>query len=314
MIPFILQGDNIVLFIDNKPEIINSSHLNYLDVKNAILTEAWDTIKDLISVKSAIVKFSEGKVSILDDVVCYNGVPVHNALATRILKMFNEGFPIKHFCKFMENLELNPSYRARTELYGFLEACNLPITDDGCFLAYKKIRSDWTDTRTGTFDNSIGSTPSMPRRNVNENPNDTCSVGLHVCSYSYLEYFGGQRIISVKVNPADVVSVPIDYNNAKMRTCKYEVLKELDFDESQKNDVLSKGSVVHESTKKSIESIEVDLLELSNIQIKILCDILGVPGSDSSHRRDELVPYILSLYELKAIISALRSVSRYNLS
>ena len=31
----------------------------------------------------------------------------------------------------------------------------------------------------------------------------------------------------LKINPADVVSIPIDYNNSKGRCCRYEVIKEL---------------------------------------------------------------------------------------
>jgi hypothetical protein len=30
----------------------------------------------------------------------------------------------------------------------------------------------------------------------------------------------------VKINPADVVAIPADYNNAKARACKYEVVAE----------------------------------------------------------------------------------------
>jgi hypothetical protein len=31
-------------------------------------------------------------------------------------------------------------------------------------------------------------------------------------------------MLEVEVNPADVVAIPVDYNNAKMRVCKYKVL------------------------------------------------------------------------------------------
>jgi len=42
-----------------------------------------------------------------------------------------------------------------------------------------------------------------------------------------LNHFGGERIVIVKINPADVVSIPSDYNDAKGRTCRYEVIGEL---------------------------------------------------------------------------------------
>ena len=75
--------------------------------------------------------------------------------------------------------------------------------------------------------NAVGDTLSMPRNAVDEDKNRTCSAGLHFCSYSYLPHFGGERIVVVKINPRDVVAIPADYNNAKGRTCRYEVVEEL---------------------------------------------------------------------------------------
>lgn len=243
-VPFIIQGTNVILYVNGNPVIVDSTHMNYEGVKQALRDQDWESAVTLSSVKNAVAKLSEGKVTIEGDEVLFNGTVIHNALTRRIMALFNDGFPITHMCKFMERIDANPSYRARNELYGFLEACNLPITDDGCFLAYKKIRSDWKDCYTGTIDNSIGQKPTMPRRDVNEDPNQTCSAGLHVCSYSYLESYGGDRIVAVKVDPADVVAVPTDYNNSKMRVCAYEVVEELAFEAAQKNDVLSDGPSV----------------------------------------------------------------------
>ena len=123
----------------------------------------------------------------------------------------------------------NPSLRAVEELYGFLEVCMLPITEDGHFLAYKKVRSDFKDIYSGTMDNSVGQVLDMPRNSVDEDKDRTCSSGLHFCAKSYLSHFGswnssGNRVVVVKINPRDVVAIPSDYNNAKGRTCRYEVV------------------------------------------------------------------------------------------
>lgn len=259
MIPFVLQGQNIVLYVNGAPVIVDSSHVNYKIVKEAILAGDWDTVKEMATVKAAVKKASNGRVSVSEDEVLFDGKIVHNALSRRMIQMFSEGFPIAHFCKFMENLDANPSYRARNELYGFLEACDLPITDDGCFLAYKKIRSDWKDVYTGTIDNSIGAKPTMNRRDVNEDPNQTCSAGLHVCSYSYLKSYSGERIVAVKVNPADVVAVPIDYNNAKMRVSQYEVVEELPFTAAQESDTLSAGPSVRTGYAQKLPAMETGI-------------------------------------------------------
>jgi hypothetical protein len=130
---------------------------------------------------------------------------------------------------FMHNLMKNPSKRSVDELYGFLEKNNLPLTPDGHFLAYKKVRRDFKDIHSGTMDNSPGTIVEMERNQVDDNKDQTCSTGLHFCGLSYLDHFGGSdsRVVIVKIDPADVVSIPSDYNGAKGRACRYEVIGEM---------------------------------------------------------------------------------------
>jgi hypothetical protein len=112
----------------------------------------------------------------------------------------------------------------------FLEANQIPITEDGHFLAWKKIRNNWKDIHSNSVDYSVGATPSMKRNEVDPDRDRTCSNGLHCAGWSYLPHFGSNgdsdRIVIVKVNPADVIAVPNDYDNAKMRVCQMEVLRE----------------------------------------------------------------------------------------
>ena len=109
------------------------------------------------------------------------------------------------------------------------------ITEDGHFLAYKRVRNNYTDLHSGRFDNTVGSNPAMLRNDVDDNRDRTCSRGLHFCAKHYLPSFGagtGNRVMVVKVNPADVVSIPSDYNNAKGRTWTYEVVGEVGSDDA----------------------------------------------------------------------------------
>jgi hypothetical protein len=154
---------------------------------------------------------------------------MHGVLTNRLIEMYHDGFPIEPLIAFMENLMSNPSKRAVEELYGFLEKGNLPLTPDGYFLAYKKVRQDFRDCHTGTMDNSVGQVVEMERNAVDDDQNRTCSAGLHFCSKEYLPHFGGHdsRTVILKINPRDVVSIPTDYNNAKGRACRYEVIGEL---------------------------------------------------------------------------------------
>jgi hypothetical protein len=228
--PYLIQGSNVVVVIDNQPHTISKTHITYTKVVEAIKAQDWDLVRDIIEPKKVVLNYGQGHVSIQGDTFFWKGNEMHNALTTRMVQMLGEGFPIEPLVLFMENLMANPSKRAVTELYGFLENNSLPITPDGHFLAYKKVREDYKDIHSGTMDNSVGQIVEMERNEVDDDKDRTCSTGLHFCSESYLPHFGrssGDRVVILKINPADVVSIPSDYNNAKGRACRYEVIGEL---------------------------------------------------------------------------------------
>jgi len=225
--PYLIQGNNVVVVIDNKPHTISKTHITYQKVVDAIKANDWETVKDTIEPKKVVLEYGKGNVEVQGEQLFWKGKAFHNALATRMIQMLQDGFPVEPLVNFMENLMKNPSYRSVNELYGFLEKNNLPITSDGHFLAYKKVRKDYKDCHTGTMDNSIGQVVEMERHSVDDNANNTCSSGLHFCSKEYLNSFGGDRTVIVKINPADVVSIPTDYDFSKGRACRYEVIGEL---------------------------------------------------------------------------------------
>jgi hypothetical protein len=228
--PFIIQGSNITVVIGNKPHTISKTHVTYQKVLDAIKASDWETVKNIIEPVKVVLNYGQGNVSVHGEKLFWKGKEMHNALTTRMVAMLQDEFPIEPLVNFMENLMTNPSKRAVDELYGFLEKNSLPITPDGHFLAYKKVRNDYLDIHSGTMDNSVGKIVEMERNEVDDNKDQTCSTGLHFCSQEYLPHFGGgnSRVIIVKINPRDVVSIPTDYNNAKGRACRYEVIGEVD--------------------------------------------------------------------------------------
>jgi hypothetical protein len=225
--PFVIQGSNVTVVIGNQPHTIAKTHPTYQRVVDAIKAGDWDTVKNIIDPVKVVLNYGRGNVSIQGDKLFWKGAEFNGTLATRMITMLQEGFSIEPMVLFMENLMQNPSKRAVDELYGFLEKNNLPLTSDGHFLAYKKVRANFLDVHSGTMDNSVGRVVEMERNRVDDNKDNTCSTGLHFCGMSYLNHFGGERTVIVKVNPADVVSIPSDYNGAKGRACRYEVIGEL---------------------------------------------------------------------------------------
>ncbi|WPJ21325.1 hypothetical protein ECFKMHLE_00275 [Klebsiella phage KP17] len=184
---------------------------------------------DHINLEQGIKKFVQGNVRIEDGTLFYKDIELKSGLTERIVRAMEDGEDFKRYLPFLENLMLNPSRRAVYRLFDFLNANDIDITDDGHFIGWKVVRSTYMDCASNTFDNSPGKTVTMPRNQVDEDDQRTCSTGLHVCSKSYIGHFGSgsDRIVSVKVNPRDVVSIPVDYNDAKMRTCGYVVLEDV---------------------------------------------------------------------------------------
>ena len=230
--PYIIQGSNVTVVIDGKPHTVAKTHVSYQKVVDAIKGNDWDTVKAVIDPVKVVLNYGQGNISIQGEQLFWKGEPFAGVMATRMIAMLEEGFDIEPMVLFMHNLLKNPSKRSVDELYGFLEKNNLPITPDGYFLAYKKVRNDFLDIHSGTMDNSPGTVVEMERFKVDDNKDQTCSTGLHFCGMSYLGHFGsgGDRTVIVKIDPADVVSIPSDYNGAKGRACRYEVIGELNVD------------------------------------------------------------------------------------
>lgn len=252
-----IAGSNyITVTLDGDTFTLTDTHPNYTKARDALKARDGDLLSTLVDIPKAVEDFSGGAVRVVADEVQYKGKTIHNSLTRRMLEMMREGFDIMPLANFLSNIQKNPSFRAVNELYGFLEKNRLPITDDGHFLAYKRIREDFTDIYSGTFDNHPGQVCSMERNEVDEDKDVTCSTGLHFCSIEYLPQFGTvgakdkDNVVILKINPADVVAIPSDYNNAKGRTCRYEVVDNwMDWDKFVKeNKDMFTSSVVNTYT------------------------------------------------------------------
>ena len=265
--PYIVQGSQVTVVIGSKPHVVSKSHPMYQRVVEAIKANDWETVDSIIDPKKVVLEYGNGNIAIEGDKLFWKGEELHSSLGRRMIQMLQDGFDIKPMVAFMENLMLNPSKRAVTELYGFLEKNNLPITPDGSFLAYKKIRQDYLDVHSGTMDNSVGNVVEMERNRVDDDQNRTCSTGLHFCSRDYLNHFSGARIVIVKINPRDVVSIPNDYNDSKGRACRYEVVDEID---KEKADEAFAKSVQEAAVREASVLTDAERVEVARLIQEVL--------------------------------------------
>ena len=217
--------------------VFGKSHPSYDRLLTYLRADNVEYFEAAYDVISRINDFCEGYVSCNSSNMTWDGIPMPEMFTDRILDMLQEGFPFEPMLNFLDNISQNPSDHAIVELFDFMDNKHMPITSDGCFLAYKAVDKNYKDLWSGNFDNSVGSTCEVPRSKVDSNRDRGCSNGLHVGAIDYAAQYGGidlkgsdgdddggNNIVICKVKPRDVVSVPKCSQFQKLRCCKYEVV------------------------------------------------------------------------------------------
>jgi hypothetical protein len=222
---YIILPQSLVLNHAGKTTTINRADGRYDKVIEKIREGKLDEIIPLLSIADTL---SERGFQVVDGIVHVDGDALPESLSARVLDFFNNNLPFEPLLKFWAKLKTNPSFNSRQMLFKFLEHNGHPITTEGNFIAYRAVRNDFLDKHTGKMDNSVGNVVEIDRSKVDDNPNNTCSHGLHVATMCYASTFGSgdDKLLDVEVDPADVVAVPTDYNGTKMRVCRFKVVAE----------------------------------------------------------------------------------------
>lgn len=242
------DASSITVFIpgENLPLVATAQHKNFEKIVEACkLAAPIDQIRELFNLGYGMVRqFNKvtDRVSMAGGQLFFDADPVDDAIATVIIAFAAEGNEnFMPLVKFYEKLQQNPNEHSRKMLYQWMTTGrSFGIMPDGDLVAYKGV------TRTGDREDLFRSTASgraivngelhsgriptspgvvveMPRSEVNHNPREGCSTGLHAGTFDYAKGYGN-TLLRVKINPRDVVSVPTDCNAAKMRVCRYRVL------------------------------------------------------------------------------------------
>lgn len=168
----------------------------------------------------------ENHLVMFDGELFYYGVHLTSTIAKRIEKDAAEGTLDDRYIKFLVRLLRNPSAKSVEMLYDFMQANDIDILPDGrikCFRGVTQLPDgSCVDYHSGKVPQYEGCFISMPRNFVEDNPEVACSHGLHCASAEYAKGYG--VLTEVAVDPADVVSVPYDYDFAKCRCCRFEIL------------------------------------------------------------------------------------------
>lgn len=178
--------------------------------------------------------------------------PIDPVLEKEIVKALdeNDDKTWQALAAFIDRLYRNTTQYVRDQLFTWLEAAfrdddthGFQILPDGRFVGYKGCEYDDAGNVVsrnqgyaisddveyhGHIPNPKGAVVEMPRSMVQDDPATGCSTGLHVGTWGYAKGFSGGVILTVAVDPADVVSIPLDCHAQKLRCCRYEVIDAVD--------------------------------------------------------------------------------------
>jgi hypothetical protein len=238
---------NIVVFVSGSaPQVASQSHPNYDRIVAGALAGD-DSIIELFDIAAtAAQKFSRlsDRVTTANGRLYLDGVEVDNALSAQVLRFMDEGVEDwKPLVAFFENVQANPNEHSREQLFEWLSRRDFTITADGMIVGYKGVASAPDggylsisagkaivdgEVVTGRIPTNPGSIVEMPRDEVEWDPSVGCHTGLHVGTFEYASGFARGTVLEVHVNPRDVVSVPTDSDAAKVRCCRYHIVREIE--------------------------------------------------------------------------------------
>ena len=245
MLNHIKSNDNHwTVVIGGQPHQFDHTHANYNELCECVMSGDSEKFVELVNTGAFVEDWSEGNFEMRDGFLYYEDEQVASQPTERIIGLIKGGHDYKPMLAYLDRLYQNVSNRAVMESYDWCSHKGLPITPDGMMIGYKGVavyegedivdkmgniisEADLVDKYTGkTFRNNTMDSPSMNRRRVSDNCNEGCAAGLHVGTYEYANSWAGNggKVVLVKFDPADIVSVPTDCEYQKMRVSGYTVI------------------------------------------------------------------------------------------
>ncbi|WP_290870374.1 hypothetical protein [Aquabacterium sp.] len=161
------------------------------------------------------------------------------------------------------------------DLLRFMSRNDMPIADDGCFVAFKTLnrrgnhQDVYQDIHSGNVIQRVGSKVFMKESMVDPNRRNDCSNGLHVARRAYVGGFRGSSgvMVLIKVAPEDAIAVP-QYDSNKMRVCAYHIVGDVpkaDHDTVFRNAPLSKDTPTAKLLAAVLAGRHIGVIELVEI-------------------------------------------------
>jgi hypothetical protein len=218
----------------------SDTHPGFAGLVLKVLADDESVVDDFTVEKAVATRFDRlsERVAVANGQVYFDGDVVDDSLTEQILRFVEEQvddwYPL---VMFFEKVQQNPSEHSREQLFRWLAKHQFTLTSEGDIVGYKGVTDDLLSIHAGPaivdgvamdgqIPNQPGSTIEMARSSVQFDPLIGCASGLHVANWRYASSWG-TKTLEVHVNPRDVVSVPTDSADEKVRVCRYVVIGEV---------------------------------------------------------------------------------------
>ena len=229
--------------IDTQSYQFDHAHPEYESLVECVKVGDAVAFLELLEVGTVIENWSDGNFQFTEGFLYYEDEQVASQPTNRIIQLIKNGWDHKPMLAYLDRLYQNVSNRAVMESYDWCSHKGLPITPDGCLVGYKGVavytgedktdkmgrplsEGDLVDKWSSSIRNNVADEVTMNRRKVSDNCSEGCAAGLHVGTYNYASDWAGSggKVVLVKFDPADIVSVPTDCEFQKMRVSGYTVI------------------------------------------------------------------------------------------
>jgi len=220
-----------ILPTSGQATVVSADHPKFAMIRDAVSYGEWERALKMANPAPEITKTFAGHlnghnvtIDRITNQITIDSHPLPDLVTQKALDFVSRGLSIDSVACFLSRLANNPSYQSRLQALLFLERTGFALMSTGHVLGYRGLTTNWLDRHSYSVNNQPGRQGwiSMARQQVDDDRDVACSTGYHIGSFEYANNWrAGGKLIVCAVDPADIVAVPKDHNDEKMRVCRY---------------------------------------------------------------------------------------------
>src|SRR5947208_2219960 len=110
MLSYIINSNAATILVDHKTFTVRKDHMNWNALLDALAAKDEAKVLTLVDIPETLKQVTNGRITVSDDGVFFNGEELHTGLASRIMGLIREGYQglAEPLTAFLDNLMENP--------------------------------------------------------------------------------------------------------------------------------------------------------------------------------------------------------------